>query len=172
MGKKRILAMFIMMITVCLLGCAKDELLVGSDDIAHISDYEEMYLDEDNNVVEDEADIDDESTEKEEPEKVIENDEADKMSDEQKYEIVFDWMVNYFKYDYATLYSTQATNLALETNSKFGKIVRQNRSKIENYTELDDIEKAKKLGADEVLIKPIDYIIIKNIFEKLGIDKV
>lgn len=69
----------------------------------------------------------------------------DKMSDEQKYEIVFDWMVNYFKYDYATLYSTQATNLALETNSKFGKIVRQNRSKIENYTELDDIEKAKAL---------------------------
>ena len=69
----------------------------------------------------------------------------DKMSDEQKYEIVFDWMVNYFKYDYATLYSTQATNLALEANSKFGKIIRQNRSKIENFTELDDIEKAKAL---------------------------
>ncbi len=69
----------------------------------------------------------------------------DKMSDEQKYKIIFDWMVSYFKYDYATLYSTQATNLALEANSKFGKIVRQNRSKIENFTELDDIEKTKAL---------------------------
>ena len=68
-----------------------------------------------------------------------------KMPDEQKYEIIFDWMVNYFKYDYATLYSTQATNLALEANSKFGKIIRQNRSKIENFTELDYIEKAKSL---------------------------
>lgn len=36
----------------------------------------------------------------------------------------------------------------------------------------DDIEKAKELGADEVLIKPIDRIIIKDIFKKLGIDKV
>ena len=68
-----------------------------------------------------------------------------KMPDEQKYEIIFDWMVNYFKYDYATLYSTQATNLALEANSKFGKIIRQNRSKIEYFTELDDIEKEKAL---------------------------
>lgn len=68
-----------------------------------------------------------------------------KMPDEQKYEIIFDWMINYFKYDYATLYSTQATNLALEANSKFGKIIRQNRSKIEYFTELDDIEKEKAL---------------------------
>lgn len=69
----------------------------------------------------------------------------EKMSDEQKYRIIFDWMANYFKYDYATLYSTQATNLSTEANSKFGKIIRQNRGRIENFAELDDIEKAKAL---------------------------
>ena len=69
----------------------------------------------------------------------------EKMSDEQKYKVIFEWMINYFKYDYATLYSTQATNLASEANSKFGKIIRQNRGKIENFIELDDIEKAKAL---------------------------
>jgi len=67
------------------------------------------------------------------------------MSDEQKYKIIFDWMVNSFKYDYGTLYSTQASNLASEANSKFGKVIRQNREKIENFMELDDIEKAKAL---------------------------
>lgn len=69
----------------------------------------------------------------------------EKMTDEQKYKIIFEWMVNYFKYDYATLYSTQAGNLATEANSKYGKIIRQNRTKIENFIELDDIEKAKAL---------------------------
>lgn len=69
----------------------------------------------------------------------------EKMSDEQKYKVIFEWMINYFKYDYATLYSTQATNLASEANSRFGKIIRQNRGKIENFIELDDIEKAKAL---------------------------
>ena len=70
---------------------------------------------------------------------------SEKMSDEQKYKVIFDWMVNYFKYDYATLYSTQATNLASEANSKFGKTIRQNREKIKNFIELDDIERAKAL---------------------------
>ena len=69
----------------------------------------------------------------------------DNMSDEEKYKIIFDWMVSYFKYDYATLYSTQATNLAKEAYSRFGGIIRQTVEKIENYTELDDIEKAKAL---------------------------
>ena len=70
---------------------------------------------------------------------------SEKMSDEQKYKVIFDWMVNYFKYDYATLYSTQATNLASEANSKFGKTIRQNIEKIKNFIELDDIERAKAL---------------------------
>lgn len=69
----------------------------------------------------------------------------DKMTDEEKYKVIFEWMVNYFKYDYATLYSTQADNLASEANSKYGKIIRQNRPKIENFQELNDIEKAKAL---------------------------
>lgn len=69
----------------------------------------------------------------------------EKMSDEQKYKIIYEWMINYFKYDYATLYSTQATNLASEANSKFGRVIRQNRGKIENFIGLDDIEKAKAL---------------------------
>jgi hypothetical protein len=70
---------------------------------------------------------------------------SEKMSDEQKYKVIFDCMVNYFKYDYATLYSTQATNLASEANSKFGKTIRQNREKIKYFIELDDIERAKAL---------------------------
>lgn len=69
----------------------------------------------------------------------------EKMNDEQKYKVIFEWMVNYFKYDYATLYSTQASNLASEANFKYGKIIRQNRAKIENFIELNDIEKAKAL---------------------------
>lgn len=69
----------------------------------------------------------------------------EKMTDEEKYKTIFEWMVNYFKYDYATLYSTQALNFASEANSKYGKIIRQNRAKIENFIELNDIEKAKAL---------------------------
>jgi len=69
----------------------------------------------------------------------------EKMNDEQKYKVIFEWMVNYFKYDYATLYSTQASNLASEAYFKYGKIIRQNRAKIENFIELNDIEKAKAL---------------------------
>jgi len=67
------------------------------------------------------------------------------MSDEQKYKIIFDWMVNCFKYDYATLYNTQAYNLAIDANSKYGKIIRQNIGRIEDFIELDDVEKAKAL---------------------------
>lgn len=66
-----------------------------------------------------------------------------KMSDEQKYKIIFEWMVNYFKYDYANLYSDQAGTLAAEANSKYRNVIRQSRNKIDNFAELDDIEKAK-----------------------------
>lgn len=69
----------------------------------------------------------------------------DKMSNEEKYRVIFDWMTEYFKYDYSTLYSTQAINIAAEAYSKYGNIIRQTRSKIENFMNLDDIEKSRAL---------------------------
>ena len=69
----------------------------------------------------------------------------DDMSDEQKYKTIFDWMVNYFKYDYIALYNTQAHNLAAEAYQKYRKVIMQCIGMIEGYTDLDDIDKAKAL---------------------------
>ena len=35
----------------------------------------------------------------------------EEMTDEQKYKVIFDWMINYFKYDYKMLYDTQSYEL-------------------------------------------------------------
>ena len=67
------------------------------------------------------------------------------MSDEEKYKVIFDWMTENLKYDYAILYSTQATNLAANISFKYGKIIRQCRNEINNFAELSDIERRKEL---------------------------
>ncbi len=53
----------------------------------------------------------------------------EKMSDKEKYKVIFDWMIEHFKYDYSILYSTQVSNLQREAYSKYRRIIRRIRKK-------------------------------------------